>query len=561
VQLTEPPTKARDSRGSSVERAQQLALSLQEEFGVPFTVFDATTGAEIGRTDESAIRIAPEHIAELLTDGKARAFAQKGSRYMLTLPDFDGNQPGLIAGGELTGLAAEATPEAEQERQRLQRWLRAVGDRLRQAEQLAERRSEAEGASPSSTPWEAILTLDHLIRRMRIHKEPTKNQQRILDGAFRMLRVQTLIWIPQQPDLPILVQGESLLAPPECRALAACLSQHPDYRPLEPLICNDLAEAGWTHRFSQISNLLAFVLTDQGPAGWVIALNKKAAATLEIRNAKSEIQVDKSEVLTRPGPDPGISEFGFRRSDAAMLTPFVALLELHARGSARYQDLKELLVGLTRSLTAALDAKDSYTYGHSERVARIAVELGRELGLPGDELSDIYLAGLLHDVGKIGIRDSVLGKVEPLTPEEFDHIKQHVTIGYAILSDLRPIRNLLPGVLYHHEHWDGNGYPDGLAGEAIPLLARILAVADAYDAMSTNRPYRDALPCRKVEEILAKGAGTQWDKRIIEAFQHCRHKIHTIRQRGVGDSLQLAIDGALRIDKSSRHGKADEKSG
>ena len=153
--------------------------------------------------------------------------------------------------------------------------------------------------------------------------------------------------------------------------------------------------------------------------------------------------------------------------------------------------------------------------------------------------------------------DLVLGKVEPLTAEEFEHIKQHVTIGYAILSDLRPIRNLLPGVLYHHEHWDGNGYPDGLAGDAIPLLARILAVADAYDAMSTNRPYRDALPCRKVEEILTKGAGTQWDKRVIEAFQRCRQKVHTIRQRGVGDSLQIAIDGALRIDKSSLHRKIE----
>jgi HD-GYP domain-containing protein (c-di-GMP phosphodiesterase class II) len=312
--------------------------------------------------------------------------------------------------------------------------------------------------------------------------------------------------------------------------------QHPNYRPLEPVICNDFGEVGWANRFPQVTSALAFLLTDQGPVGWVIAINKKPGAGTAAEGSKSRDETT-----------------GFRKSDAAMLTSFVALLELHARGSARYQDLKELLVGLTRSLTAALDAKDSYTYGHSERVARIAVELGREMGLQGDELSDIYLAGLLHDVGKIGIRDSVLGKVETLTPEEFEHIKQHVTIGYAILSDLRPIRNLLPGVLYHHEHWDGNGYPDGLAGEAIPLLARILAVADAYDAMSTNRPYREALPCRKVEEILSRGAGTQWDRRIIDAFARCRQKIHTIRQRGVGDSLQMAIDGALRIDKSSTH--------
>jgi HD-GYP domain-containing protein (c-di-GMP phosphodiesterase class II) len=229
----------------------------------------------------------------------------------------------------------------------------------------------------------------------------------------------------------------------------------------------------------------------------------------------------------------------------------VALLGLHARSSQRYQDLKDLLVGLTRSLTAALDAKDSYTYGHSERVARIAVELGRELGLQEDELGDIYLTGLLHDVGKIGIRDAVLTKRGPLTPEEFEHVKQHVTIGYAILSDLRPIRNLLPGVLYHHERVDGSGYPDGLAGDAIPLLARILAVADAYDAMSTTRPYREAIPCRKVEEILVQGAGSQWDRQVVEAFLRCRLKIHAIRQRGVGDSLREAIDGALRKDGSS----------
>jgi HD-GYP domain-containing protein (c-di-GMP phosphodiesterase class II) len=230
--------------------------------------------------------------------------------------------------------------------------------------------------------------------------------------------------------------------------------------------------------------------------------------------------------------------------------PFAALLELHLRSSRRYQGLKELLVGLTRSLTSALDAKDSYTYGHSERVARIAVELGRELGLREDEISDVYLAGLLHDVGKIGIRDEVLLKPGSLTPEEFDHLKQHVTIGYSILSDLRPIRHLLPGVLYHHEQWDGSGYPDGLAGEAIPLLARILAVADAYDAMSTRRPYRDALPSAQVEETLRKGAGGQWDKRVIEAFQRCRERIHVIRQRGVGESLCHAIDGALRTEES-----------
>jgi HD-GYP domain-containing protein (c-di-GMP phosphodiesterase class II) len=226
---------------------------------------------------------------------------------------------------------------------------------------------------------------------------------------------------------------------------------------------------------------------------------------------------------------------------------------VHRNWSHRHQDLKELLVGLTRSLTAALDAKDRYTFGHSERVARIAVELGREMRLDPDQLGDIYLAGLLHDVGKIGIRDAVLQKTEVLSAEEQEHIQEHVTIGYSILADLRPIRNLLPGVLYHHERFDGKGYPDGLAGEEIPLLARILAVADAYDAMSQSRPYREPLPNREVEERLLAGAGSQWDKQVVDAFCRCRQKIYAIRQRGVGDSLTFAIDRALRSLSTPAH--------
>src|SRR5262249_39445130 len=169
---------------------------------------------------------------------------------------------------------------------------------------------------------------------------------------------------------------------------------------------NDFAKTAGGARFASVVNLLAFRLSDQGPIGWIIALNKRLSALGDRPSA-----VEQQPIVE--GREPIAA---FRRSDAALLTPFVALAELHARPNRRYQDLKDLLVGLTRSLTAALDAKDSYTYGHSERVARIAVELGRELGLEGDDLADVYLAGLLHDVGKIGIRDAVLGKVEALTP-------------------------------------------------------------------------------------------------------------------------------------------------
>jgi putative nucleotidyltransferase with HDIG domain len=301
----------------------------------------------------------------------------------------------------------------------------------------------------------------------------------------------------------------------EFRQLGNLLLHSPEFRTPAPVLYNEAQTTSWGPRFPAVENLLGLLVSNQRPSGWLVALNKRAG-------------------------------LAFRRSDAAVLLPFGGVLELYLHWSQRHQDLKELLVGLTRSLTAALDAKDAYTYGHSERVARIAVELARELGLSEEDQGDVYLAGLLHDVGKIGIHDSILNKPTTLTPEEREHVQQHVLIGYSILAELGQIHNLLPGVLYHHECYDGTGYPDGLAGEGIPLLARILAVADAYDAMSHQRPYRDSIPHRQVEEILERGAGTQWDKQVVNAFFRCRQRIHSIRERGVGDSLRQAIDGALR---------------
>jgi putative nucleotidyltransferase with HDIG domain len=310
------------------------------------------------------------------------------------------------------------------------------------------------------------------------------------------------------------------------------------------LLCNQVQATSLGARFPEIVNLLALPVSDQGSLGWVLAINKK-----DPTRTLPAAETVKPPTPSRPPARPAL--LPFRRSDAALLTPFVALLDLHVRSSGRYRDLQDLLVGLARSLTAAIDAKDSYTYGHSERVARIAVELGRELGLPEEELSEVFLAGLLHDIGKIGIRDAILSKPGPLTTEESEHVKQHATIGYSILQNLRPIIHLLPGVRNHHERYDGHGYPDGLAGDAIPLSARILAVADSYDSMTTNRPYRQALPLPRVEQILSEGAGTQWDPRVIAAFEAGRQKIHGIRQRGVGESLRHALHDALRSNDSA----------
>jgi HAMP domain-containing protein len=178
----------------------------------------------------------------------------------------------------------------------------------------------------------------------------------------------------------------------------------------------------------------------------------------------------------------------------------------------------ELFMGTARALASAIDAKDPYTRGHSARVNRYAVILARYHGLSEQDIGDIHVASLLHDVGKIGIDDAILKKPGKLTPDEFEVMKLHTVKGEDIMAPIRQMKRMLPGLRSHHERWTGDGYPDSLKGNEIPLMARIIAVADAFDAMTTERPYQKA---RSFEQALArlnelKGSG--FDEHIVEAF-------------------------------------------
>ena len=172
------------------------------------------------------------------------------------------------------------------------------------------------------------------------------------------------------------------------------------------------------------------------------------------------------------------------------------------------------------ALASAIDAKDRYTHGHSSRVAEYSRKIAQECGLSEEECDQIYFAAQLHDVGKIGIADSIISKEGKLTPEEYTAIKQHPVYGYQILSKIGASPYLSIGARYHHERYDGKGYPDGLVGESIPEMARIIAVADAYDAMTSKRSYRDPIPQQKVREELVKGIGTQFDPIFAKAMIH-----------------------------------------
>ena len=224
----------------------------------------------------------------------------------------------------------------------------------------------------------------------------------------------------------------------------------------------------------------------------------------------------------------------------------LALKLLLSQRSQAQAGTKQLLLGLVHSLTTIIDAKDPYTAGHSERVARIAVLLGQRMGLSQAIQGDVFLAGLLHDVGKIGIRDDVLQKPGKLTTEEFEEIRQHPVIGDRIVASIKPFGRLRPAVRHHHERYDGTGYPDKLAGEAIPLLARVMAVADSCDAMMSPRRYRPGLSPIQIDAVMASERGKQFDANVVAAFMAVREKIYPpIYQKGIGESAFHAIDNIV----------------
>jgi len=170
------------------------------------------------------------------------------------------------------------------------------------------------------------------------------------------------------------------------------------------------------------------------------------------------------------------------------------------------------------ALAATVDAKDHYTYGHSRKVSDYSVAIAEALDLPQDRISTIRAASLLHDIGKVGIPDSILSKEGPLTDEEWEPVKTHPKLGVEILRHIIDLVNCLPAILHHHEHYDGRGYPSGLKGDSIPLEGRILAIADAYDAMTSPRPYREQLSSQSALEELKRCAGTQFDPELVELF-------------------------------------------
>jgi len=201
-----------------------------------------------------------------------------------------------------------------------------------------------------------------------------------------------------------------------------------------------------------------------------------------------------------------------------LLTLFATHLALCLDTHRAVQSLRDTNQEMIHSFVSAVEAKDTYTRGHSDQVSVYAAQLGEALSLPSRELDLLRTAGMLHDIGKIGVPDHILNKPDRLTHEELVIMRRHAATGRSILSKVQTLQDVLPIVYHHHEHVDGGGYPAGLRGEDIPFLARVISVADGYEAMTSDRAYHRARTPREAQAILAAGAGSQWDARVVEAW-------------------------------------------
>jgi len=208
----------------------------------------------------------------------------------------------------------------------------------------------------------------------------------------------------------------------------------------------------------------------------------------------------------------------YHEQDLQLLGVFASHTASALQNSHLYSRLRSMNQDVIRSFAQAVEAKDYYTRGHSERVAEYACRLSRALGLSSREIERLHIAGMLHDIGKIGIPDHILNKPGALTEDEYENMKRHSLMGREILGQVEAMKDVTELIYHHHERMDGLGYPDGLAGDEVPFLARIICLADSYEAMTSNRAYRQSLPLDKVMYALDRGAGTQWDKDLTVAW-------------------------------------------
>ena len=532
----ESRTSAVPVAGRSVEAPLSVLPQLKRAFGIEFSLWDGTTGDLLHRSN--TYPHGDEHlVAELVRSAArqsgAQLLAEEECALLLALPLRGLRRRAYVAVGAFVTRHPETAEQVQAAARLLGMTRRAAGEWLHRqsvwshdalmrlgdvvleklAVQAQADRLEREVdklAQNLALSYEEVSLLCGLTHNLRISKSEEELGKLALDWLSECMPVQglTILYLPNRFDADGIYDaaeksrqlsvGKHTIEAAEFQRLLDALQLSSG---CGPCVANRATTADESWPMPELQQVVVAPISDgEKTFGWLAALNHASGEE-------------------------------FSTVEASLMASVGALLGIHCGNHDLYRQQADLLAGVVRALTSAIDAKDPYTCGHSDRVARISVRLAEELGLSGDILQTLYMAGLLHDIGKIGIDDSVLRKAGCLTPAEFEHIKMHPELGHRILADLKQLADVLPVVLHHHEQWDGSGYPHQLAGDAIPLSARIVAVADAFDAMIGDRPYRKGIPVEMVEDIFRSGAGKQWDASVVDAYFRAREDIHQLYQR------------------------------
>jgi HD-GYP domain-containing protein (c-di-GMP phosphodiesterase class II) len=466
--------------------------------------------------------LASRKLADLLEAAASRLTpvidTPAADRRMLAIPYTDGES--LVV-----AVACSSTDEL------LQQLARCLQQGLARSRELEEAQRVAEDCTRQiSEDLEQLMFLESLseiLQLCEVSRSPLDVAQSVLPVLRELVRAESLVLLRPQDlaggrgagngavDAPPLWTGSPTLADDACCEL---VRRFEFAARQQPVVKNRLQGEVDGARFPGLDSfLLVRVAKDELVLGWLLALNRLPDET--------------RSTSAHDMPYWGLNDHEFGTVQSGLMQAAACMLATHARNVQLFQEKESLFIGALRSLINAIDAKDAYTCGHSDRVALIARRLGQELGLSVWDRNTLYVSALLHDIGKIGVPDAILRKPGELTDEERVQFQRHPEGSHAILKHLEQLAPMLPGVLYHHERYDGAGYPSGLKGEAIPLAARIIAVADSFDAMSSDRPYRTALPDSRVEKILQEGAGTQWDRQVVEALVRILPEVREICRR------------------------------
>ncbi|MBI5759412.1 MAG: HD-GYP domain-containing protein [Planctomycetales bacterium] len=512
--------------------------SYADDLGMPLFCVDVNSGRILGRSHAECLEYLPRDLLQKLRESHTPLVWPQSSDFaLLSIPLSQENNERLVAIGYVLShpgaqpydlVVAAANQNWSQAKlddwlsglplcdvHTLKRLLHAV---VRQGAHATAHESQQRDlhqlTSQIEYTYEEISLLHALTQNLQISKAPSELAWLALKRLHGVISAEGhAVWLDERRRPPqFLIQGRMPIGADGLLKLVSQFDQHDWSR---PLVKNHVSESLLADDFPSLQNFVLVPIAEGSyRCGWLCCCN---AANDE--------------------------EFG--TVQASLLASVGTILGTHTRNRDLYQQHEELLVCFVRSLVSSLDAKDRYTRGHSERVALVARRLGKQLNLPEEDLRQIYLSGLLHDIGKIGVDDQILRKPSNLTPDEFEQVKKHPMIGYEILVGLKNLQTVIPGVRHHHESWNGKGYPDGLKGEEIPLMARILAVADSYDAMGSDRPYRAGMPLDVLENIFRRGADSQWDTRVIDAYFAVRDEIRSICEAHAQEpSAQLTMPSA-----------------